>query len=115
MVRTVNEMFQKRFGRSMNGHSARAFTGTLVLVDAINRARSTDPQAIRKALLETNIPANQTIMPWDGIAFDPKTGQNIHSSGIIVQVQNGTYRTVWPFNLASSQVVWPMPEWSKRK
>jgi branched-chain amino acid transport system substrate-binding protein len=115
MVRTVNEMFQKRFGRSMNGHSARAFTGTLVLVDAINRARSTDPQAIRKALLETNIPASQTIMPWDGIAFDSKTGQNIHSSGIIVQVQNGTYRTVWPFNLASSEVIWPMPEWSKRK
>ena len=115
MVNAINEMFQKRFGRSMNGHSARSFTGTLTLVDAINRAGSTDPEAIRNALLATNIPGDQTIMPWKGIAFDPKTGQNIHASGIIVQVQDGVYKTIWPFDFASVDVVWPMPEWGKRK
>ena len=115
MVAAINDMFQKRFGRSMNGHSARSFTGTLTLVEAINRAGSTDPQAIRKALLATNIPGDQTIMPWKGISFDPKTGQNAQASGIIVQVQDGVYKTVWPFDFASVDVIWPMPEWGKRK
>jgi len=115
MIGTINEMFKKRFGRSMNGHSARSFTGTFTLVEAINRATSTNPKAIQKALRETNIPGDQTIMPWKGIAFDPKTGQNKLASGIIVQVQDGVYRTVWPFDFAAVDVAWPIPEWAKRK
>ncbi|MBW2149873.1 MAG: ABC transporter substrate-binding protein [Deltaproteobacteria bacterium] len=114
MIGTINEMFKKRFGRSMNGHSARSFTGTFAMVEAVNRAGSTDPKAIRKALRETDIPGEQTIMPWKGIAFDPKTGQNLYGSGIIVQVDGGVYKTVWPFEFAAMDVKWPMPEWSKR-
>jgi hypothetical protein len=35
-----------------------------VLADAINRAGSTDEDKIREALIATNIPGDQTIMPW---------------------------------------------------
>jgi branched-chain amino acid transport system substrate-binding protein len=115
MIATINQMFEKKFGRPMNGHSAGSFTGTFALVEAINRAKSTDPAAIRQALLATNIPGDQIIMPWKGIAFDPKTGQNIHGSGIIVQVQEGAFKTVWPFDLAAVDVIWPMPKWNERK
>jgi branched-chain amino acid transport system substrate-binding protein len=115
MIATVNQMFEKKFGRPMNGHSAGSFTGTFALVEAINRAKSTDPKAIQKALLETNIPGDQLIMPWKGISFDPKTGQNVNASGIIVQVQEGAFKTVWPFDLASVNVTWPMPKWNERK
>jgi branched-chain amino acid transport system substrate-binding protein len=52
-------------------------------------------------------------MPWDGIQFDA-TGQNSKGAGIIVQVQDGKYATVWPFDLASKDVIWPMPPWDKR-
>jgi branched-chain amino acid transport system substrate-binding protein len=55
LVGTVNQMFKERYGADMNGNSARAFTGMLVLANAINEAGSTDPEAIREALLETNI------------------------------------------------------------
>ena len=114
MIGQINEMFKKRFGRSMNGHSARSFTGTFALVEAINRAGTTDPKAIREALRATNIPGDQTIMPWKGIAFDAETGQNSYASGIIVQVQDGVYKTVWPFDFAAADVQWPMPAWDKR-
>jgi len=114
IVKQINDMYEKRYGAKMNGNSARAFTGMLVLADAINRAGSTEPEAIQKALLETNIPADQLIMPWKGIKFDPETHQNILGSGIIVQVQNGEYKTVWPFDLASAEIVWPFPAWSER-
>ena len=63
--------------------------------------------------METNIPGNKLIMPWKGIKFDG-TGQNTLGSGIIVQVQDGKYVTVWPFKLATKEIIWPMPEWSKR-
>jgi len=114
MIKTIADMFQKRTGKSMDGSSSRAFTATIVLADAINRAKSTEPAKIQQALLETNLKADQLIMPWDGVKFDAKTHQNMLGKGIIVQVQNGEYYTVWPFNLATKDVVWPFPKWEKR-
>ncbi len=113
LIKKVNDLLQDRYKASFNGNSARAFTGILTLADAVNRAGSTKPGAIQKALRETKIPGDQLIMPWDGIQFD-ETGQNKLGAGIIVQVQDGKYVTVWPFKLASRDVVWPMPGWSKR-
>jgi branched-chain amino acid transport system substrate-binding protein len=113
LIKQVNDIYLKRFNANFTGNSARSFTGLYALADAINRAGSTQPEAIRKALSETNIPGNKLIMPWEGIRFD-STGQNTQGSGIIVQVQNGKYVTVWPFELASADVIWPMPAWDKR-
>ncbi|MCX5797985.1 MAG: ABC transporter substrate-binding protein [Proteobacteria bacterium] len=114
MIKTVADMFQKRSGKPMDGSSSRAFTAMIVLADAINRAGSTEPAKIQKALLETNIKPDQLVMPWDGVKFDPKTHQNLLGKGIIVQVQNGEYYTVWPFDLATKDVIWPFPKWDKR-
>jgi branched-chain amino acid transport system substrate-binding protein len=114
IIKTVSDMFQERFGHSMEGATARSFTATLVLADAINRAGSTDPEAIRQALLATDIPGDQLIMPWSGVKFEPETGQNIAGSGIVVQALEGQYHTVWPFDLATEDVVWPFPAWGDR-
>jgi len=112
---TINQMFGERYGADMNGNSARAFTGVLVLADAINRAGSTDPEAIHKALLEINIPGDKLIMPWDGIRFDQVTHQNTLGKGIICQIIEQEYCTVWPRNLATRELVWPMPKWEERE
>jgi branched-chain amino acid transport system substrate-binding protein len=48
------------------------------------------------------------------VKFD-ETGQNTLGAGILVQVRDGKYSTVWPFDLASKDVVWPMPKWDARK
>jgi branched-chain amino acid transport system substrate-binding protein len=114
LIKQVNDIYFERYKTNFNGNSARTFTGLMTLAEAINRAGSTKPEAIQKALVETNIPGNKLIMPWKGIKFDA-TGQNTLGSGIIVQVQDGKYVTVWPFDLASKDVVWPMPKWDQRK
>ena len=113
LVGQVNDLYRQKYGMDMNGNAARAFTGMLVLADAINRAGSTEPEAIRQALTETNIPADQLIVPWQGVRFDAR-GQNMMGAGIIVQVLNGKYTTVWPFNLAAADVVYPFPPWDER-
>jgi len=113
VIAKANALLQARHQVNFNGNSARAFTAVFALAEAINRAGSAKPEAIQKALRETNIPAEQLIMPWGGIQFDD-VGQNRKGAGIIVQVQGGKYVTVWPFGLASQEVVWPLPAWDKR-
>ncbi len=110
LVQQVDDLYVEMYGGHMDGNSARAFTGLLVLADAINRAGSTDPEAIREALLETDIPGERMIMPWEGVRFDAETGQNLLARGIIVQLWDGVYHTVWPWDMASEELVWPMSE-----
>lgn len=110
LIGQVNELFRSRYKVNFTGNSSRTFTGLLTLADAINRAGSTEPEAIRKALSETNVDGKNTIMPWKGIKFDQQ-GQNTLGSGILVQIVNGKYHTIWPFNLATREVIWPMPKW----
>lgn len=115
LIYTVNHMFHKKYQRNMTGNSSRAFTGLIVLADAIHRAGTIEPEKIRQALLKTNLKSDQLIMPWDGVLFDPDTGQNILGKGIVVQIINGEYRTVWPLEMSQSAIVFPMPAWSERR
>jgi branched-chain amino acid transport system substrate-binding protein len=114
LIKEVNALFNARTKSNFTGNSSRTFTGLMVIADAINRAGSTEPEAIRKALVATNIPASALIMPWGGVKFD-ESGQNTLGRGILVQIVGGTYHTVYPFNLATQDVVWPMPKWDQRK
>jgi branched-chain amino acid transport system substrate-binding protein len=114
LIQQVNDLFYARNKVNFTGNSARSFTGLLTMADAINRAGSTDPEAIRKALTETNIDGKKTIMPWKGIKFDA-SGQNVYGAGILLQIVDGQYHTVWPFDLATRELVWPMPKWNQRK
>jgi len=109
LIPVINDMFKKLSpgNREMADVSARAFTGFMTLADAINRAGSTKPDAIQKALRETNIPADQLIMPWKGVKFDEK-GQNIGVRAILQQMQGGIYHTVYPFDLAVKDVIYPL-------
>ena len=114
LIKQVNDLFRSRYNADFTGNSARTFTGLMVMADAINRAGSTDPEAIRKALAATDIPSGKLIMPWKGVRFD-ESGQNVYGSGILVQIIDGKYHTVWPFNVAAREIVWPMPAWDARK
>ena len=115
LVGKVNEIFKKKYGVDMSENAARSFTAPFVFADAINRARTTEPEAVVKALHETDIPGDQVIYPWKGVKFDPQFNQNIYATGTLVQVQNQQYATVWPFEAAAKDVVWPFPAWKSRK
>jgi branched-chain amino acid transport system substrate-binding protein len=116
VAKVVNEQYKKRSpgGKDLYDFPARAFTGMMTLLDAMNRAGSTDPEAIRKALAATNIPGDQLIMTWEGIRFD-ETGQNTGVRGIILQLQGERCHTVYPFEAATKEVIYPIPKWSERK
>ena len=115
LINKINAIFKKHSnGRDLSDVPVRAFTGFLTLLDAINRAGSTEPEAIRKALVATDIPASQLMVPWEGIRFGPD-GHNQLVGGLLMQVQNGKWCTIYPFEMASCDVMYPMPSWSEKK
>jgi len=118
LIRQVNELFKKQKdnpgGRDISEAPARALTGFTVLIDAINRAKSSNPEDIRKALVATNIPPDQLLMPWTGVRFDEK-GQNTGIRAILQQIQKGAYATIWPFDLAAAEVIYPLPGFKEKK
>ena len=90
LIKQVNDLFNARYKINFTGNSSRTFTGLMVLADALNRAGSTEPEAIRKALVTTDIPGSKLIMPWKGVKFDA-SGQNTLGQGILVQIVDGKY------------------------
>lgn len=109
----VAEMFEERFGHAMDENSARTFTAALTLFQAIDEAGSSEPEAIQEAMNNMDVPADQTIMPWDGIRFDD-SGQNELAEGVILQFIDGEYKLIWPFESATADVVWPLPPFPER-
>jgi branched-chain amino acid transport system substrate-binding protein len=114
LVAKVNELFKKKYGMDMSENAARSFTAPFVLADAINRAKTTEPEAVVKAIQDTSFGPNQVLYPWEGIKFDPKSHQNVHARGILVQIQKQNYVTVWPFDSAAADVIWPLPPWGSK-
>lgn len=106
-IKTANDKFHARYGYDMDGTMARAYTAATLLVDVLERAGSTKPADIQKALINTDWPEEKVPMPWQGIKFDA-TGQNIKGAGILVQIINGTKHTVWPFTVATTPYQWPV-------
>ena len=101
----VNALYKARNNKDLNDNTSREMTALLVLADAINRAKSAKPEDIRTALVATDIPGARTIMPWKGVKFDA-TGQNTECNPVIQQVFAGTYKTIWPFDVAAVDAVW---------
>jgi branched-chain amino acid transport system substrate-binding protein len=114
LVAKVNELFKKKYGMDMSENAARSFTAPFILADAMNRAKTTEAEAMVKALEETRFGPDQVIYPWQGVQFDPKSHQNVHARGILVQIQGQQYVTVWPFESAARDVVWPLRAWGKK-
>ena len=107
MVGKVNDLFKAKSGKDFNDYSSRQFMGLIVLADAINRAKSTDGEKIRAALAATDMPGEQTIMPWKRVKFD-ENGQNNYADPVLLQWVGSKFVTIFPVQAAVAEAVWPM-------
>ena len=107
----INEMYKKRSGDDMDDTAARQMQGFLVLMEAIDRAKSTEPAKIQAALKATDLKPDQLIMGYKGVKFSDK-GQNILASGLVIQLQDGVnYVPVWPKDRAKTAPQMPYKGW----
>ena len=107
MVGAINALFKAKSGKDLNDNTSREFMALVVLADAINRAKSTDGEKIRAALAATDIPGEQTIMPWKRVKFD-EMGQNNDADPVLLQYIGGKFVTISPPQGAVAEAVWPM-------
>jgi len=114
LIGKINELFKTHSGgRDLSDVPARAFTGFMALANAINNAGSSDPEKIRQALVDLDMDSSSLIVPYRGIKFG-SDGQNEKTRGILMQVQDGKYCTVYPFELAACDLRYPIPTWSEK-
>jgi branched-chain amino acid transport system substrate-binding protein len=107
-AKPVMDLYEERFNQPMTETAAGTFTAVLVLAQAIDNAGSTDPQGVRAALLNLDIPARETIMPWSGVRFDASR-QNAAASGVVEQRVGQVFRVVFPGELQQAEPQWPRP------
>jgi branched-chain amino acid transport system substrate-binding protein len=107
MVGKINAMYKEKSGKDFNDYSSRQFMGLIVMADAINRAKSTDGEKIREALVATDMSGEQTIMPWKRVKFD-EMGQNNDADPVLLQYVGGKLVTIFPQQAAVADAVWPM-------
>jgi branched-chain amino acid transport system substrate-binding protein len=107
MVGKINAMYKEKSGKDLNDYSSRQFMGLIVMADAINRAKSTDGDKIREALVATDMPGEATIMPWKRVKFD-EMGQNGDADPVLLQYIGGKFVTIFPPQAAVAEATWPM-------
>jgi branched-chain amino acid transport system substrate-binding protein len=86
---------------------------TDVLPRAIKKHGGYDPEALRKASLETDIPVGGTIQGY-GVKFFPPgnemAGQNERSSPVVMQYLGGQTKIVWPTAIKTADPLLPIPK-----
>ena len=111
-VAEVEKIFKtKTGGVPYDSDSIQESVAMFVLAQAIEKARSLDPETVAKTLY-----ANTWVSPLSlsgKVAFVPG-GQNKLSLSIITQLQGGEYKRVFPKENADSKVIFPMKAWDKR-
>jgi len=106
----VNGLYRVKTGHDLDDTGARVLQGFLVLAEASDRAQSTDPAAIQKALQQTDLKPEQLIVGYNGVKFDA-SGQNTLASTYLVQLQGKQYVPVWPAANAPAKLVLPYKAW----
>src|SRR5215213_4515507 len=107
----IAKLYKEKSGDDIDDTAARQMTGFFTLMEAIDRAGSTDPAKIQAALKATDLKPEQLVLGYKGIKFDDK-GQNILASGVIIQLQDGeNYVSVWPKASAEKAPILPYKGW----
>ena len=82
-----------------------------VIADALKRAKSMTPGAVRDALAKTDMMT--AFGPVKFVSYGKKTNQNSLPT-FLVQWLNGKLETVWPKDVATAKYVYPAPKWNER-
>jgi len=110
-AREVAREYEARFKKPFNMNGSHSYDAILVIADALERAGSTDNEAVRNALVATKLEKKTSI--GGPIQFDQK-GDNIGAGSALMQLQRGKSKVVYPSGFAMAKAVYPVPKWSER-
>ena len=94
--------------RTFDTNSGYSYDGMFVIADALERAKSTDPDAIVEALRKTHYTAG--LMQYDGPITFNEIGDNPHAIPTMIQILGQKPVAVWPKEAALQKFVFPRPK-----
>jgi branched-chain amino acid transport system substrate-binding protein len=104
----VAEEYRKRTGgKAFDTNVGYAHDAVLVVADVLERARSTDPDAIVDALRRTHLTSG--LMQYGGPIVFNEVGDNPNAIPTMIQVLGGRPVAVWPKEAALQKLVFPRP------
>lgn len=120
-AKSLNEQFKTITGMDLDEYGANGYLAAGVMINAVERAKSTEPQVICDALAATDIKPDDPALAlhaYDGVKFGDVRGmhnQNIYAKDILTQVLDGQFVLVGPLSFVKdSKVVFPVPAWEDR-
>jgi branched-chain amino acid transport system substrate-binding protein len=105
--RVAEEYARRSGGRIFDTNSGYPYDGMHIVADALERAGSTDPDAIVDALRRTSLTG--LVMLQSGPATFNETGDNPSAIPVMIQVLEQKPVAVWPRELAAGKLVFPRP------
>ena len=87
------QTYREEYGEEIPVAAIYGYESIMILADALKRAQALTPDTVRDALSTTRLTSH--VLPQDVIEFDA-TGENIHSAGVLIQIQDARQVIVYP-------------------
>ena len=102
----IAQKFQAKYHTAFTGDAAYGYEEMYIAADALQAAKSTDPQKVRDALATIDIKGSELPAPWvaGGRIKYNSVGQNIYASVFFAQWQDGKVVTVYPTDQATGKL-----------
>ncbi|MGA2287909.1 ABC transporter substrate-binding protein [Bradyrhizobium sp.] len=119
LTRTMVERYKAKTGATdVPPHCSMGFNQTWVLLDKVLPAAKEkyggfDPESVRKAALDVDIPPGGTIQGYGVKFFPPGTplsGQNERSTPVVMQNAGEHISVVWPTIIRTQDPIFPLPK-----
>ncbi len=108
-TQAVADEYKKRSGgKTFDTNSGYSYDGMFLIADFLERAKSTDPDAIVDAIKKTNYAAG--LMQYGGPVVFNELGDNPNAITTMIQVLNQKPVAVWPREAAVAKFVFPRPK-----
>ena len=105
----VAEDYLKRSGgKTFDTNSGYSYDGMMLIADVLERAKSTDPDAIVEALRKSNWTGG--LMQYAGPVTFNEIGDNPNAVTTMIQILAGKPVAVWPREAAVQKFVFPRPK-----
>ena len=106
--RIAAEYVKRSGGRNFDASAAYTYEAVLVIADVLERAASTDPDALVAAIKQTSFAGGITVSTGP-VVFN-ETGDNPNASTAAIQILGQKPRVIWPKDVAEQRFVFPRPK-----
>jgi len=106
--RLAEEYLRRSGGKMLDTNSGYSYDGIHVIADVLERAKSTDPDAVVDAIQKTSFKDN--LMISTGPVVFNEIGDNPNAAPAMIQILKHKPVAVWPKDYALSKFVFPRPK-----